>query len=147
MSVLQPSPIQMQACSIIHSRRDLLACAPTGSGKTLSFLLPLFLLSLSQAAKSTGDKRKGPLGLVTEPTRELARQVYTEAGKLKTGTSWKVALLGEGETGEASETDAEGDAQTSDLLITTPLKLVYAVKQGLVDISSVEYLVLDEADR
>jgi ATP-dependent RNA helicase DDX52/ROK1 len=132
MGVLQPTPIQMQAPSIMLAGRDLLACAPTGSGKTLSYLLPL-LLSATQAS---GEQRRAntPLAVVVEPTRELARQVYTEASRIKPGTSWRVKLLGEADTEHGAVEDVEGEDHM-DLLISTPLKLVFAVKEKTIDLS------------
>lgn len=129
MGVNAPTPIQMQASSIIHENRDLLACAPTGSGKTLAFLLPLLLRSLEPKV-SEKAKPNAPRAVVLEPTRELARQVYTEAGKIQRGLQWPVSLLGD----EKSQDEAE-DADGAGLLVTTPLRLVYAVKQGEVDLS------------
>ena len=145
MQVAAPTPIQMQAASIIYAQRDLLACAPTGSGKTLAFLLPALLGHLrAKAAAVPTQGRAGPRIVVLEPTRELARQVYTEAGKLRAGTDWKVALLGEEEgdrveepsqATESNEHAAIAPSEGADLLITTPLKLVYAVKQKQIDLS------------
>ena len=142
MSVLQPTPIQMQASSIIYSKIDLLACAPTGSGKTLAFLLPLLLLSLSNHSAIIGN---GPRALVVEPTRELARQVYTEAGKIKGDTGWRVSILGE--SGDSEDLRHSVSEASCDLLITTPLKLLYAIKRRQVDLAGVQHLILDEADR
>ena len=141
--IKEPSPIQMQAPSIMAARRDLLACAPTGSGKTLAFLLPLFLLSQDIAVEGTA---KQPLSVVIEPTRELARQVYTEANRLKAGTSWSIQLLGEADAGD-EDFDLNAETLEGSLLISTPLKLVYAIKAKQVDLSQVQQLVLDEADR
>ena len=131
MQVNAPTPIQMQASSIIHEQRDLLACAPTGSGKTLAFLLPLLIRSLSIESSVSGSE-KSPRAVVLEPTRELARQVYTEAGKIKRGVDWQVRLLGDERDGGPDE---DSQAATSGVLITTPLRLVYTVKQGEVDLS------------
>lgn len=139
MGAVTPTPIQMQASSIIHSRLDLLACAPTGSGKTLAFLLPLLMLSHSHGI------RKGVTALIVEPTRELARQVYTEACKIKGGTDWQVSLLGDSEM--TISDSALHDDTVANLLIVTPLKLVYALKEQQVDLSNVQHIVLDEVDR
>ena len=146
MQVFAPTPIQMQAASIIYAQRDLLACAPTGSGKTLAFLLPALLghARVREAVATPSQGRAGPRIVVLEPTRELARQVYTEAGKLRAGTDWKVELLGEEEGDkneepikamEPNEPVAPAPTHSADLLITTPLKLVYAVEQKQIDLS------------
>lgn len=141
MAIVGPTPIQMQAASIIHAERDLLACAPTGSGKTLAFLLPLLLL----ARDADNEGSRGPMALVVEPTRELARQVYTEASKLHAEDEWKVAIFGEDD--EDSTLDDDEVVNQADVLITTPLKMVYAIKAGKIKFDRIQYLVLDEADR
>lgn len=131
MGVISPTPIQMQAPSIMLADRDLLACAPTGSGKTLSFLLPTLISAALHGQAATGSN--SPVAIVVEPTRELARQVYTEASKIKTGTTWRIRLLGEASTSEEQE---DGDnTDQADLIITTPLKLVFAIKEKTLDLS------------
>lgn len=130
MGVSAPTPIQIQAPSIMLAGRDLLACAPTGSGKTLSFLLPLFLSCT--ARKQAATKAKSPVAIVVEPTRELARQVFTEAAKIKAGTSWRIQLLGESQSEEGLDTEND---DIVDLIITTPLKLVFAAKGNELDLS------------
>lgn len=130
MGVTAPTPIQMQAPSVVLAGRDLLACAPTGSGKTLSFLLPLLLSALEKGNAAIESNK--PVAIVVEPTRELARQVYTEAAKIKKGTAWSVQLLGEIAEDE-DFTDSEGGPY--DLIITTPLKLVFAAKEDQLDLS------------
>lgn len=74
--------------------------------------------------------------MIVEPTRELARQVFAQAEKLSKGQDWNVALLGESEHPESS-----------DLVITTPLKLVKAIKDKSLDTTAVEYICFDEADK
>lgn len=83
----EPTPIQMQAIPILLQNRDLLAAAPTGSGKTGAFLIPL-LSKLSQH-----QKRHGVRGLLLAPTKELAEQIYLETNHLIKGNNLKVSLL------------------------------------------------------
>lgn len=80
----------------------------------------------------SATKAKSPVAIVVEPTRELARQVYTEAAKIKTGTRWRIQLLGETRSDEIVDTD---DSDIVDLIITTPLKLVFAAKENELDLS------------
>jgi len=140
MTVLSPTPIQMQAASVMHARRDLLACAPTGSGKTLAYLLPLLCHHLDDS--SAGSDL--PVAIIVEPTRELARQVFSEAGKIGHETGWRVSLLGDDDNTHSTSVDV---ASSPHVVVTTPLKLVYAIKQAQIDLSGVQFLVLDEADK
>ena len=71
---MEPTPVQMQAIPILSSGRDLLACAPTGSGKTGAFLIPIFA-RLEQFRARDGQQRSMAV-LIISPTRELAMQIY-----------------------------------------------------------------------
>ncbi|GAA95976.1 uncharacterized protein L969DRAFT_26056 [Mixia osmundae IAM 14324] len=133
-----PTPIQAQALPLLlkDHTRDLVACAPTGSGKTLAFLIPLLAAVQSSSSEPSNRIR----ALVIEPTRELARQVGRQADLLAQGSGWRTCVMGEEESGVS-------ESLTADLLITTPLRLIYAIKAKTVDLSTVEHLILDEADR
>jgi ATP-dependent RNA helicase DDX52/ROK1 len=78
----------------LEQKRDVLACAPTGSGKTLSFVLPLLVLNPPTATSSSAIR---PTSIIIEPTRELAMQVLRETSKLGSGGGWKIKVLGEDE--------------------------------------------------
>lgn len=78
-----------------QQKRDILACAPTGSGKTLSFVLPL--LALNPPSTEPTGKAIRPTSIIIEPTRELAMQVLREVNKLGEGGGWGVKVLGEEE--------------------------------------------------
>jgi ATP-dependent RNA helicase DDX52/ROK1 len=82
----EPTPIQMQAVPVLIQGRDLLATAPTGSGKTAAYLIPI--LSLLQSHQKTGVR-----ALALAPTRELADQIYREANRLSQGRKLKISLL------------------------------------------------------
>ncbi|GAA5982899.1 hypothetical protein JCM10908_006825 [Rhodotorula pacifica] len=213
-----PTGVQMAAWGTMLAGRDILACAPTGSGKTYSFILPLLALlppssrppPPPSASSAQEDKVLRPRAVVIEPTRELSIQVLREARKLafgvgagaatgEDGKEWKIAVLGEEgvglqvakgkkgkkakkaaaaaaaqakkidgatddaaaagsddeehATGEGSaEVPAEDGAQQPyygpvDILITTPLRLVFALKSNLVSLSTTLHLILDEADK
>ncbi|KAL8291323.1 hypothetical protein RQP46_002301 [Phenoliferia psychrophenolica] len=173
-----PTPIQMASWGCMLSQRDILACAPTGSGKTFAFLLPL--LSLNPPTHATNPTPR-PTVIIIEPTRELAMQVYREATRLGEGGGWQVRVLGEehrklkvesGKGGNNHKTKGKGKGKgkdkvgeeeegtvvvapvvpelplegPTDILISTPLGLVFAIKSGRVDATNVQTLILDEAD-
>jgi ATP-dependent RNA helicase DDX52/ROK1 len=133
-----PTPIQMQAVPVMASGRDLLAGAPTGTGKTASFVLPI-LLRLRQPEK--GAFR----ALVLTPTHELAQQTHREFLKLGDGKKWRVTVLTKA---TASRNSFGPDAaQRTDVLITTPQRLVQMIRDAAVVLDRVHMLVFDEADR
>jgi ATP-dependent RNA helicase DDX21 len=117
------------------------ACAEstlqTGSGKTLAYLLPVVeKLTLS------GRKRPGkPVALVLEPTRELALQVYEVFEKI--GSRLRAAVI----YGGASYTVQEQQLRQCDVVIATPGRLNDLLDRGWVDVSEVDMLIIDEADR
>ena len=86
-----------------RQKRDILACAPTGSGKTLSFVLPLLAM---YPPRPDGEQSKSikPTTIVIEPTRELAMQVLRETQKLASGGGWHVSVLGEGQESKKRKT-------------------------------------------
>ncbi|RKP12549.1 P-loop containing nucleoside triphosphate hydrolase protein [Piptocephalis cylindrospora] len=134
----RPTPIQQQAIPIVLSGRELMACAPTGSGKTLAFACPIL--------HALGEPRKaGYRAIVVSPTRELSQQIYGVFKTLSKGKKFKVCML----TKATASTQANNPKlrEKFDLLITTPLRLVHGIQQGEVDLSGVEHLVLDEADK
>ncbi|KAG7484796.1 hypothetical protein MATL_G00054120 [Megalops atlanticus] len=135
-----PTPIQMQAIPLMLHRREILACAPTGSGKTMAFSLPL-LTHLRQPVN------KGFRALVISPTRELASQTHRELLKLSQGVGFRVHMIDKGS--DAAKKYGPKSAKKFDILVTTPNRLIYLLKQDppAVDLSSVEWLVVDESDK
>ena len=79
-----PTPIQMQAIPLMMERREVIACAPTGSGKTAAYLVPLIhhLASSSAKANKTSQGKKRTRSIILCPTRELAQQVLRECQAL-----------------------------------------------------------------
>ncbi|XP_055792866.1 probable ATP-dependent RNA helicase DDX52 [Salvelinus fontinalis] len=133
-----PTPIQMQAIPLMMHGRELLACAPTGSGKTLAFSLPL-LTHLKQPANL------GIRALIISPTRELASQTHRELVRLSEGVGFRVHILDKASM--AARRHATSSNNKSDILISTPNRLVFLLKQDALDLSSVEWLVVDESDK
>ncbi|CAG9580033.1 putative RNA helicase [Leishmania major strain Friedlin] len=123
-----PTPIQMQAISSLIHHRDVLACAPTGSGKTIAFLVPLFALLKAP------DASCGVRALIVTPTAELAQQIEREAFFLMKGQRWKFVQHGQ-------------TTKKKDIFIATPGRILSLLEQKLLDLSNVQYLVFDEGDR
>ncbi|ORX46308.1 P-loop containing nucleoside triphosphate hydrolase protein [Hesseltinella vesiculosa] len=134
-----PTPVQMQAIPIILKHRDLMALAPTGSGKTLAYILPL--LQDLKAHASVGYR-----AVIVAPTRELAQQIGRELAKMTVGTKFKTHLLTKPMTA-AEKVQTPEERQKYDILISTPMRLIFAVRESEVDLSKVRHLVLDEADK
>ena len=139
-----PTPIQAQAIPAVLAGQDLLAGAQTGTGKTAAFTLPLLhRLSLSAAPKNKFGG-KGIRALVLTPTRELAAQVeesVREYGKYLDINS-TVVFGGVGMNPQISRVKSGVD-----ILVATPGRLLDLQQQGFLDLSTIEVLVLDEADR
>jgi ATP-dependent RNA helicase RhlE len=136
-----PTPIQAQAIPVILQGRDVLAGAQTGTGKTAGFTLPLLQLLQNQ----TVPQRPRPIRvLILTPTRELAMQVYES---VKTYGA-HLPFLAEAIFGGVSINPQIQKIQRGvDIVVATPGRLLDLIQQKYVDLSRVEYLVLDEADR
>jgi len=139
-----PTPIQAQAIPAVLEGHDLLAGAQTGTGKTAAFMLPvLHKLSMSRSATNKFGGT-GIRALVLTPTRELAAQVeesVREYGKYLQLTS-TVIFGGVGMNPQISKLKSG-----IDILVATPGRLLDLQQQGMLDLSNVQILVLDEADR
>ena len=136
----EPTPVQAQAIPVVLQGHDLLAGAQTGTGKTAGFALPLLQLLSSRPAARSGAIR----ALVLTPTRELAAQVEEAVrsyGKHLELTS--TVIFG----GVGMNPQIERIRAGCDILVATPGRLLDLEQQGHLDLSHVEILVLDEADR
>jgi ATP-dependent RNA helicase RhlE len=132
-----PTPIQRQAIPLVLSGRDVIGCAETGTGKTAAFLLPII-------QKLSNTSRPGLRVLVLAPTRELALQIqenYVALNQVKTNRS--VIAIG----GANIRTQLADLRRGAAVLIATPGRLLDLIERGAVKLSTVEVLVLDEADR
>ncbi len=134
-----PTPIQQQAIPVILKGGDILGGAQTGTGKTAGFTLPLLQL-LSTKAKGRGPVR----ALILTPTRELAAQVGESVELYGKFLPIKSAVIF---GGVKIEPQIAKLRQGVDILIATPGRLLDHVSQKTVDLSQVDILVLDEADR
>jgi ATP-dependent RNA helicase RhlE len=136
-----PSPIQAQAIPLLLQGRDLLGCAQTGTGKTASFALPI-LQTLHEHPRQM--RPKSCRTLVLAPTRELAAQVgksFTTYGK---HIRFRQTLV-YGGVGQVPQVNAMRGGV--DVLVATPGRLLDLIDQRHIDLSQVEFFVLDEVDR
>ncbi len=135
-----PTPIQAQAIPEVLAGRDILASAQTGTGKTAAFTLP----ALNLLATPHESKSRGPRILVLTPTRELAAQVNEAARKYgKYIRARTVSIVG----GMPYPLQNKLLSQPLDILVATPGRFIDHMERGRIDLSRLQMLVLDEADR
>ncbi|CAN5672314.1 hypothetical protein BH18ACT3_BH18ACT3_05530 [soil metagenome] len=134
----EPFKIQHAAIPVAIEGRDVCGRAETGSGKTLAFGVPMLV-----RITDTAEPRR-PLGLVLVPTRELAVQV-AEVLRPVAGHSGRKVLAVYGGSSRLDQISELG--KQVDLVVATPLRLIDLIKSGEVDLSDVQIVVLDEADR
>ncbi|KAK3089089.1 hypothetical protein FSP39_000647 [Pinctada imbricata] len=137
----KPSPIQAQSWPVLLQGLDLIGIAQTGTGKTLAFLLPAFIHIDNQPVPR--DQRDGPNVLVLSPTRELALQIETEVKKFHYKGIKSVCVYGGGNRREQINVVTKG----VEIIVATPGRLNDLIMNKIVNVRSVTYLVLDEADR
>jgi ATP-dependent RNA helicase RhlE len=135
----EATPIQQQAIPIVLDGKDILAAAQTGTGKTAGFTLPI--LSRLQAGGARGDF---PRVLILTPTRELAAQVEQNVKDYGRYLPFRsLTIFG----GVSSNVQKAKLRKGCDIIVATPGRLLDLMQQKAVDLSSIEILVLDEADR
>ena len=137
----EPTPVQARAIPAVLEGKDVLASAQTGTGKTCAFTLPTLQRIAASGRKA---KPKKPLALVITPTRELASQIedVTKEVCAQTGQS-TVVVMG----GAKFDRQIKALARGCDLLVATPGRLIDLMEHNHVNLSQVQVLVLDEADR
>lgn len=140
MGFEQPTPIQEKAIPVILDNKDLIACAQTGTGKTAAFILPV----LNKISKSGSDKLNT---LVLAPTRELAIQIDQQIQGFSyfLGIS-SIPIYGGGD-GIVWEQQKKALETGAEIVVATPGRLIALLAGGKMDLSSLEHLILDEADR
>jgi ATP-dependent RNA helicase RhlE len=138
---ITPTPVQAGAIPPALEGRDILATAQTGTGKTLSFLIPL--IEKMGSGTRAEVRTRGPFGLILLPTRELAMQVQEHYRKL-TGNQGSAALV---VGGMAEGPQLQQIRRGAQLIVATPGRLEDFLSRKLVNLSGVKMLVLDEVDR
>merc|ERR1719433_684714 len=138
-----PTPIQRKTIPIILEGRDVVAMARTGSGKTASFLVPMFQKLLLKTAQ-IGTQSKGARAMILSPTRELALQTLSFTRELGKFCGLKsVCILG----GDSMKKQFSKMHDNPDIVIATPGRFVHlCVEMGL-KLNAIQYVVFDEADR
>jgi ATP-dependent RNA helicase RhlE len=136
-----PTPIQTDAIPLVLNGVDLLARAQTGTGKTAAFGLPMIDRLLRRAS---GSVRRAPGGLVLVPTRELAVQVHQALSTYNASTPLRVAAIF---GGVAMDRQLQALRRGVDIVVATPGRLLDHLERRTVDLSAIEVLTLDEADR
>ncbi|MDO8677294.1 MAG: DEAD/DEAH box helicase [Acidobacteriota bacterium] len=137
-----PTPVQLKSIPIVLSGRDLLARAQTGTGKTAAFGLPMIDRLLVRGGVPAGVRK--PRGLVLVPTRELALQVHKSLATYGVPANLRVTAI----FGGVSIVPQKKELQRgTDIIVATPGRLLDHMEQRTVDLSGVQILTLDEADR
>lgn len=136
LNFTEPTPIQKQAIPVILKGSDLIGCAETGTGKTAAFLLPAI-------QKLTSQPKPGVRMLVIAPTRELVSQIEDAYKQFASKKLPCVSLIG----GASMKHQCDALRRGVNVIIATPGRLLDHVERGTVNLSKIEILVLDEADR
>ena len=136
-----PTPIQAEAIPVVLDGFDLLGCAQTGTGKTAAFSIPIIQKIEKQILS---EDRPGIKALILTPTRELAIQIGESFAAYGCYTHVTHTVIFGG-VGQKPQTDALN--RGVDVLIATPGRLLDLINQGFVRLNTLEYFVLDEADR
>lgn len=144
-----PTPVQKYSIPIIREKRDLMACAQTGSGKTAAFMLPIIhrLLEENVESNKLEDGSRDPVHpecVVVTPTRELAKQIQMQAKKFSQDTILRAVVV----YGQTSVYHQMEDIRKGcNILVATPGRLNHFIENGTISLKNVKVLVLDEADR
>jgi superfamily II DNA/RNA helicase len=136
----EPTEIQQKAIPAAMVGHDLIASSKTGSGKTLAFILP----ALQRLTKNRALSKRDPRVLILAPTRELAKQVYTQLRLFTGNTTFKATLILGGENFNDQVKMLEKEPH---FIVATPGRLADHLEQGHFYLKGLELLILDEADR
>ena len=140
MGFSRPTQIQAEAIPQALDGKDVLASAPTGTGKTAAFVIPAL-----QYLQDFPRRKPGPARvLILTPTRELAIQITEQAKALAKNTDFKIFTI---TGGVQYQEHADLLAHTQDIVVATPGRLLEYIKAERFDCRAIEWLVLDEADR
>ncbi|HJV79061.1 MAG TPA: DEAD/DEAH box helicase [Paludibacter sp.] len=142
MNFKEATPVQAETIPVILQKRDVIACAQTGTGKTAAFILPL--LHNLQSEPHAEDKVNA---IIMAPTRELAQQIDQQMEGFSYFTSFSSVAVYGGNDSSAWDTQRRGLQKGADVVIATPGRLLSHINLYDIDFSHVKYFILDEADR
>ncbi|MDR1516519.1 MAG: DEAD/DEAH box helicase [Dysgonamonadaceae bacterium] len=142
MNFTEMTPVQEQAIPVILAKKDVIACAQTGTGKTAAFLLPLLNNLYTEAH---ADNKIN--AIVMAPTRELAQQIDQQMEGFSYFTPFSSVAVYGGNDGDAWDVQKHGLLNGSDVVVATPGRMLSHINLYDVDFSGVKYFILDEADR
>lgn len=142
MNFKETTPVQEQAIPVILQKKDIIACAQTGTGKTAAFLLPL----LNNLQTEPHEEHKVN-AIIMAPTRELAQQIDQQMEGFSYFTPFSSVAVYGGNDGEAWDVQKRGLTTGADVVIATPGRLLSHINLYDIDFSGVKYFILDEADR
>lgn len=142
MNFTEMTPVQELAIPVILAKKDVIACAQTGTGKTAAFLLPL--LNNLQSEPHEENKVNA---IIMAPTRELAQQIDQQMEGFSYFTPFSSVAVYGGNDGEAWDVQKRGLMSGADVVIATPGRLLSHINLYNIDFSGVKYFILDEADR
>eukprot|EP00899_Mesostigma_viride_P000443 jgi/Mesvir1/1039/Mv17563-RA.1 len=140
----KPTPVQRHALPIALAGRDVMACAQTGSGKTAAYMIPIVCGILNKGGTKRAAGKGLPSAVILAPTRELAIQIHEEAMKFAYNTGLRACIA---YGGADTRTQIRELERGCDILVATPGRLSDILEREKADLSLVQYLVLDEADR
>lgn len=140
MGFERPTQVQAEAIPQALDGRDILASAPTGTGKTAAFVIPALQFLLDFPRRKPGPARM----LILTPTRELAMQIADQARALAKNTKLNIFTI---TGGVQYQEHADILATTQDIVVATPGRLMEYIKAERFDCRAIEWLILDEADR
>lgn len=140
MGFRNATPVQQQAIPLISAKKDLIACAQTGTGKTGAYLLPI--MNMISATENRHNNT-----LILAPTRELAQQIDLQVEALSYFTNISSLTVYGGGDGIAYEQQKRSMREGVDIIIATPGRLISHLSSGVLKLDQLQHLVLDEADR
>jgi len=142
MNFKEATPVQAETIPVILQKRDVIACAQTGTGKTAAFILPLL-----HNLQSEPHAENAVNAIIMAPTRELAQQIDQQMEGFSYYTSFSSVAVYGGNDAQAWDVQRKGLQKGADVVIATPGRLLSHLNLYEIDFSQVKYFILDEADR